>query len=101
VDVDFRYINSNGASFQSQTARSDSQFSVSKNQTIYDTAKTFGFTENYPGDRPRWNTGLTGPRPVGGDNDHGHLGFRGNGRSQTNFQVVVITQGPVRKLIFK
>lgn len=101
VDVDFRYINGNGESFQSATARSDSQFSVSNNQTVYDTAKTFGFTENYQGNSPGKNTGLTGPKPVGGHNDHGHLGFSGNGRSQTNGQVVVVTQGAVKRLIFK
>ena len=101
VDVDYRYINNNGESFQSPTARSDSQFSVSKNQTVYDTAKTFGFTENYQGNSPGRNTGITGPKPVGGHNDHGHLGFSGNGRSQTSSQAVVVTQGNVRKLIFK
>jgi RHS repeat-associated protein len=101
VDVDYRYINGNGESFQSPTARSDSQFSVSKNQTVYDTAKTFGFTENYQGNSPGKNTGLTGPKAVSGHNDHGHLGFSGNGRSQTNGQVVVVTQGAVKRLIFK
>ncbi len=101
LDIDFRYINTNGESFQSTTARSDSQFSVANNQAVYNVASTFGFTANYQGNSQGRNRGLTGPQAIGGHNDHGHLGFSGNGRSQTNSQVVVVTQGNVRKLIFK
>ncbi len=71
LDVDFRYVNGDGASFQSKTATSDPQFSAEKNQTIYDTAKKFGFTTNYQGTSGK----LTGVTRVGGHNDHGHLGF--------------------------
>lgn len=71
LDVDFRYVNKDGVSVQSQTATSDSQFSREKNQTIYDTAKKFGFTSNYQGT----NGELTGVTKAAGHNDHGHLGF--------------------------
>lgn len=39
LDIDFRYLNNNGVSFQSPTARSDAQFSVANNQRVYDTGR--------------------------------------------------------------
>lgn len=101
LDIDFRYINKSGVSFQSETARSDTQFSVANNQAVYNVASTFGFTSNYQGNSQGRNTGLTGPQAIGGHNDHGHLGFSGNGRSQTNRQVTVVPSGANRRLIFK
>ena len=75
LDIDFRYLNNNGVSFQSQTARSDPQFSVQNNQRAYDTARTFGFTTNYQGTNPGNNGAIQGVTPLRGHNDHGHLGF--------------------------
>lgn len=75
LDIDFRYMNNNGVSFQSQTARSDAQFSVQNNQTVYDTARTFGFTTNYQGTNRGNNGDIQGVTRAGGHNDHGHLGF--------------------------
>jgi len=74
-DIDFRYLNNNGVSFQSQTARSDPQFSVQNNQTVYDTARTFGLTTNYQGTNRGNNGEIQGVTRAGGHNDHGHLGF--------------------------
>jgi hypothetical protein len=71
LDVDFRYINSDGVSFQSQTATTSSQFSASNNASVYSAAKTFGFMKNYQGTAGT----LSGVTKVGGHNDHGHLGM--------------------------
>jgi hypothetical protein len=71
IDADFRYLDTNGAAFQSPTATTDAAFSQANNQTAYDTARTFGFTRNYQGTAGP-NLGAT---RVGGHNDHGHLGF--------------------------
>ncbi len=69
LDIDFRYVDKDGNSFQ---GRMDSAtFDKKKNQTIYDTAKTFGFIENYQGKLNK----LTGVETEDGHNNHGHLGF--------------------------
>jgi len=75
LDIDFRYLNNNGVSFQSPTARSDPQFSVPNNQSVYDTAVMFGFTTNYQGNIRGANGQIPGVTPNGLHNDHGHLGF--------------------------
>ena len=72
LDVDFRYLNSDGVSFQSSNAFKDSSFSSLNNQRVYDAAATFGFTKNYQGT----SGSLTGVTKVGGHNDHGHLGLQ-------------------------
>ncbi len=72
LDVDFRYLNSDGVSFQSSNAFKNSSFSSLNNQRVYDAAATFGFTKNYQGT----SGSLTGVTKVGGHNDHGHLGLQ-------------------------
>lgn len=80
LDVDFRYINNEGVSFQSQTATSSSQFSLSNNAAVYTAGSRFGFTKNYQGTAGI----LQGITKVGGHNDHGHLGLvPGNQRIRT------------------
>ncbi len=96
LDVDFRYINDKGESFQSKTARSDSQFSVSMNQAVFDTASTFGFTANFQGNTQGRKTGLTGPKAVGGHNDHGHLGYEAKSARITKAQGVSLWNGVFR-----
>jgi len=71
MDVDFRYLNKSGKSFQSKNAFGNSSFSTVNNQRLYDAAKTYGFTKNYQGH----NGSLSGPTKVNGHNDHGHLGL--------------------------
>ncbi|XOV68328.1 MAG: glycoside hydrolase family 108 protein [Fluviicola sp.] len=71
LDVDFRYLNTNGVSFQSSNAFASSSFSATNNQRVFDTAKTFGFTRNYQGTSGT----LSGVTKVSGHNDHGHLGL--------------------------
>ncbi|RMG01716.1 MAG: hypothetical protein D6735_11385, partial [Acidobacteria bacterium] len=93
LDVDFRYINKDGKSFRSNSARSDSQFSVEKNQAVYDVAKTFGFNENYQGNRQGKKTGLQGVKAIGGHNDHGHLGYNRNNARITNAKGVMLLSG--------
>lgn len=89
LDVDFRYVNKDGVSFQSQTATSDSQFSKEKNQTIYDTARKFGFTTNYQGTKGT----LTGVTKVAGHNDHGHLGFNRGSANVILYRAEVLQNG--------
>ena len=71
-DVDFRYLNTDGVSFQSSNAFNSNSFSSLNNQRVYDAAATFGFTKNYQGT----SGSLTGVTKVGGHNDHGHLGLQ-------------------------
>lgn len=69
LDIDFRYINYKGVSFRG--LMTDKQFSVAKNQLVFDTAAKFGFTENYQGNSAK----LKGIKTAGGHNNHGHLGY--------------------------
>lgn len=71
VDIDFRYLNTEGTSFHSSNAFLDSKFSADNNQWFFDTAKTFGFTANYQGPSGT----LTGIKKVAGHNNHGHIGL--------------------------
>ncbi len=71
-DIDFRYLNGDGVSFQSPTATTDSQFNTANNQALFDRAVQFGFTGNYQGTA---GSSLTGTSRIRGHNDHGHLGF--------------------------
>jgi RHS repeat-associated protein len=87
IDVDFRYLNTSGNSFQSGNAFNSSSFSTKNNQNVYDTATTFGFTSNYQGT----SGSLTGPASAGGHNDHGHIG-RGN--NNTNVTTISRTRPP-------
>lgn len=73
LDIDFRYLNTEGVSFQSRTATTDSQFSGANNQIVFDTAVTFGLTVNYQGTR---GVALVGPTRNSLHNDHGHIGLR-------------------------
>jgi hypothetical protein len=80
LDADFRYINTDGNSFQSQTATSDSQYSGTNNAAVYNAAIGFGFTTNYQGTAGT----LLNVTKVGGHNDHGHIGLvPGNQRIST------------------
>ena len=72
LDVDFRYLNTVGASFQSPNAFKSSSFSTLNNQRVYDAAATFGFTKNYQGT----SGNLLGIKKVIQHNDHGHLGLQ-------------------------
>lgn len=90
VDIDFRYLNNNGVSFQSATARSDTQFSVQNNQAVFDTARSFGFTTNYQGNIRGNNGEIRGATPNAIHNDHGHLGFNRANASVTWRTVFVI-----------
>ncbi|OFY63019.1 MAG: hypothetical protein A3H98_10680 [Bacteroidetes bacterium RIFCSPLOWO2_02_FULL_36_8] len=71
IDIDFRYLNTEGVSFQSNNAFNSTQFSTENNQTVYDVARTFGFTINYQGT----SGNLTNVTRASGHNDHGHLGL--------------------------
>lgn len=75
LDVDFRYVNTDGVSFKSKNAFNNSSYSSLNNQRVYDAATTFGFTKNYQGT----SGDLTGATKVKGHNDHGHLGLQYKG----------------------
>ncbi len=72
LDADFRYIGEDGKSYQG--VMSNSNFSISNNNAVYNAAKKFGFDYNntYQG-----TTGtLQGVKTMGGHNNHGHLGAK-------------------------
>ncbi|WP_341900184.1 glycosyl hydrolase 108 family protein [Fluviicola taffensis] len=84
LDVDFRYLNRQGTSFQAENAFNNPNFSRENNQTLFDTARQFGFTSNFQG-----NSGnLNNVAREDGHNDHGHLGFVRN-----NATIVTTTSG--------
>ncbi|MBA3632389.1 MAG: RHS repeat-associated core domain-containing protein [Acidobacteria bacterium] len=104
LDIDFRYINKDGVSFPDPNladARSSSKFSVEKNQTVYDAAETFGFTDNFQGKIQGKNTGLQGVPTADKHNDHGHLGFVAGSRRVKYAQGISVTRGIVKPLFFK
>lgn len=72
MDVDFRYLNTDGNSFQSRNAFKSTSYSTLNNQRVYDASATFGFTKNYQGR----SGNLTGVTKMGEHNDHGHLGLQ-------------------------
>lgn len=86
MDIDFRYLDINGASFQSPTATTDRQFSQANNETVFRVAGTFGFSVNYRGTNAPATVNTTVAR---GHNDHGHLGFS---IQPTNIQRYRVTQ---------
>lgn len=71
IDVDVRYLNTSGNSFQSANAFTNDSYSRENNQTLFTTAELFGFTKNFQG----LSGDLTGPRKINAHNDHGHLGL--------------------------
>ena len=71
VDIDFRYLNNSGRSFQAKNAFEEADFSATNNQRFFDTARTFGFTANYQGPSGT----LTGITKVKGHDNHGHIGL--------------------------
>lgn len=82
LDVDFRYVDTNGNSFQSPNAFNSSSYSSANNQTVFDTADTFGFTVNYQGT----SGNLAGVKKVSGHNDHGHIGRANNNSNVTTIR---------------
>jgi RHS repeat-associated protein len=88
LDVDFRYLNTDGVSFQSPNAFKSSSFSSLNNQRVYDAAATFGFTKNFQG----LSGNLTGPSKISLHNDHGHLGLQ-----HTNLNWKYVPTAPVRQ----
>jgi hypothetical protein len=91
IDIDFRYLNTDGLSFQSPNAFGSAQFSADNNQSLYNAARTFGFTTNYQGT----NGTLTNVNQASGHNNHGHLGLN---YSDLNWSYV--RQAPVRAFNF-
>jgi RHS repeat-associated protein len=71
LDVDFRYLDYSGKSFQSNNAPADARFSVQNNSFLYETARRFGFNLYFQGT----NGASIGGTRVGGHNNHGHLGY--------------------------
>lgn len=82
LDVDFRYVNSRGLSFQGRNAARD--MDIGKNTTIYTVAQRFGFRNNYQGTQGR----IPGVTKVRGHNDHGHLGFNPSAGNVQRYRLV-------------
>lgn len=72
MDIDFRYLNNEGNSFQSSNAFASKSFSISNNQILYNIACKFGFTKNFMGK----SGNLVGVKTAAGHDDHGHFGFQ-------------------------
>jgi hypothetical protein len=73
-NADFRYVDRNGRAFQDAQATTDPRFNAENNQLIYDTARNFGFTQNFQGR----GSNLPDVTVAQGHNDHGHLGYEHN-----------------------
>jgi hypothetical protein len=86
LDIDFRYLDNNGISFQSPTASTDAQFSQANNESVFRTAGTFGFNLNWRGPNA---PAMANSSPAGGHDNHGHLGFS---TQPTNVQRYRVTQ---------
>ncbi len=84
LDIDFRYLDGNGVSFQAQAATTDQRFSQANNQTVFNVASTFGFNTNYHGTN---GPDLANANAAGGHNDHGHLGFSTAPANVTRYRV--------------
>jgi len=87
LEVDFRYLNTSGESFQSNNAFNSSNFSSENNQTLYDSGNNFGFDRRFQGT----SGNLNGATSVTGHNNHGHFG-----RSNNSNNITRIGGKPVR-----
>ncbi|QBA22626.1 hypothetical protein EU348_16140 [Chryseobacterium indologenes] len=72
LDLDFRYLNKNGISFQG--LNTSSNFDEEKNETIYQLGHKYGFRKNYASGLIQYKKYGVNPS-VGGHYDHGHLGL--------------------------
>ncbi len=71
TDIDFRYVDSGGASRRGNWAVDPGMFDQKKNEAIFELAGKWGFAKNFRGTR----VPIGGTRSAAGHNDHGHLGF--------------------------
>jgi hypothetical protein len=72
LDIDFRYLNKNGISFQG--LNTSSSFDEEKNETIYQLGHKYGFRKNYASGLTQYKKYGVNPS-VGGHYDHGHFGL--------------------------
>ena len=71
-DVDFRYLNTNGISFQG--LNTSSSFDVSKNEIVFQLGYKYGFRKNYATGMIQYSRYGVSPT-VGAHRDHGHFGM--------------------------
>lgn len=97
LDIDFRYLDNNGTSYQGNIVDGQKRFNIVYNQAVYESAFRYGFDRGQVDKKGRikyktGNTyqGLTGPifgvKKVGGHDDHGHLGFGINPINIINYE---------------
>ena len=80
LDIDFRYLNTNGISFQRQNTSKN--FDKEKNELVFEIAYKYGFRKNYATGMNEYTKYGVVPT-VGGHYDHGHLGL-----SNINIEIV-------------
>jgi len=74
LDVDFRYLNSSGKSFQGKNT--SSSFDSSKNKTVFELAHKYGFKKNYCTNVVVvFGESISGVSNVSDHKDHGHIGL--------------------------
>lgn len=80
LDIDFRYLNTNGTSFQGENTSKN--FDKKKNELVFELAYKYGFRKNYATGMSEYTKYGVIPT-VGGHYDHGHLGL-----SNINVEIV-------------
>lgn len=74
LDIDFRYLDSNGKSFQGNN--DSSVFDKEKNKTVFEIAIKYGFKKNYCTNASTvLGESITGITSVSNHKDHGHFGL--------------------------
>ncbi|WP_264857550.1 hypothetical protein, partial [Capnocytophaga catalasegens] len=90
LDVDFRYLNNSGVSYQG--THSSSAFDKNKNKTIFQLAYKYGFRKNYCTNAfSVFGEKILGVVDVGNHADHGHLGL-------TNIDLQTITENNISNI---
>ena len=92
-DIDFRYLDAAGNSFQDNPATMDPRFDQANNETVYRVASTFGFTQNYSGTQ---GPAMPNAARAGGHDDHGHLGFGNGNANVTRYRVTQVLPNGAR-----
>ena len=74
LDIDFRYLNRSGKSYQGTNTSAD--FDKEKNKTVFNLAYLYGFRSNYCTDvHSVFGENILGVKNISAHKDHGHFGL--------------------------
>lgn len=74
LDIDFRYLNKSGKSYQGNNT--SSEFDKEKNKTVFNLAHNYGFRSNYCTDpNSVFGENILGVKNISSHKDHGHFGL--------------------------